>query len=738
MSKSVALQADVGNLPSNGLLLLEKTRPLLKALSSDNVQPLAVLQTQAIGACFHINGDMAAKVSEFLARSSSSRLDRIVVLVGWMAGDTAVAMAQTSGGRAAALLSLVLVDLYGQDHTGVILQLLASKILPADATDASFSQLGAVAGKLHNKLVPLAFGKHLATHVTRIIQTYADSGLEIPPTLMDQLPSDTMAEFLEALHTALREENAILYVEGYQALGPIVALVTALCPNDVTINVEDEQIFKVERQNIVISIKSQIPTHFRIEAIVSKRKWSDIIVSPSGSRGDGKRPMLSGYDHLSMSLDGYLSNLIDMTLAELGAARVDLRFAIVELITAIVFSFTFHDFQPGKPDPKECLFPSGGFKSLLGPGMMNRVRDKLKMLFEVEPSMTAFDVLKAYMKFHDLVKRSLPHTGCPDQSCFHAHPWSFLSEPHCMITEFWRAIGRIIGNALILLFVDHAPDAYIDLGWSNKLGPEVCFAIMRRLHTVTPEVFDRPTAMILSHPNPRIFDVNPFLGTGYTITDLHRDICTRIDPTGVRPNTIGVCNGSHSVFPSTLTHPELQDPRYVVYILADGQFYHRGNFYRRLESDIASVRSKTDKPVPTSGPGIGASDLGVHSTLTMTTRPHLDTLLLHTIMQVSTKTIELNFLHLHLASMGLSFAKPCSHQLGLPLEEGNVGNILTSTVEAPLATGDRISIVLTHRNPEAQFLCGMPDVPMLFQGRTCLNCAVKEAKERGFKMIIQS
>lgn len=66
MADQVALQADVGNVSTNALAILA-AQPLLKALSADNINPLAVLQVQAIGNCFHSNGDWAVKLPDLLA-----------------------------------------------------------------------------------------------------------------------------------------------------------------------------------------------------------------------------------------------------------------------------------------------------------------------------------------------------------------------------------------------------------------------------------------------------------------------------------------------------------------------------------------------------------------------------------------------------------------------------------------------------------------------------------------------
>src|SRR5277367_2316903 len=201
MSNTLALQTDVGNIPSNSVALLSSLSPVLRVLSADNVAPLAVVQIEAIGSCFHINGPLAARVPDLLVRSNSMRLQRLSTWVGWMAGDTASTMAQTAGGRAASLLSLAIVELYGEHVSGDLLYNLSTKILHSDQNHSSAVQLSQVAKKLSDKLSNLAFGSYLAFHVTRIREVYLNSGLEIPSTLVERITSDTMIDFLGALHS---------------------------------------------------------------------------------------------------------------------------------------------------------------------------------------------------------------------------------------------------------------------------------------------------------------------------------------------------------------------------------------------------------------------------------------------------------------------------------------------------------------------------------------------------------
>jgi len=69
--------------------------------------------------------------------------------------------------------------------------------------------------------------------------------------------------------------------------------------------------------------------------------------------------------------------------------------------------------------------------------------------------------------------------------------------------------------------------------------------------------------------------------------------------------------------------------------------------------------------------------------------------------------------------------------------DASFADILVTSVAAPFAERS-ISLTLTHRDSEAQFLCGVPGVRTLFQGNSCLKCAIKQAREEQFKIVIQS
>jgi hypothetical protein len=76
-SDQVSLQADVGNIPNNTVAVLGALSPFIQAVSADNVSPLAVVQVEALGACFHLNGELAGKIPDLLRRTTSYRLERL-------------------------------------------------------------------------------------------------------------------------------------------------------------------------------------------------------------------------------------------------------------------------------------------------------------------------------------------------------------------------------------------------------------------------------------------------------------------------------------------------------------------------------------------------------------------------------------------------------------------------------------------------------------------------------------
>ncbi|KAF3243568.1 hypothetical protein TWF217_011241 [Orbilia oligospora] len=258
MSNPVGVQADITNIPG-ALTALTSITPLVRALSADGVNPLSVVQLEAIGSRFPMSGPLAERTMDALTRRGPDlTLWRVQVSVGWMRGNTAWALSQTAGGQASALLTVCLVELCRRNMTGHILFKLSEAILPRDRRLSSMSQLSDLAEIVSNKMQSVRFGQHFAEQVTRIRMTYFNSNVNVPcpdmASLLDRIEVDSLVDILNKAQTALQDEMTTLRIEGFVGIAYLAALFTGLCQDDVLLLVENEVIFQGLRRSIIISV----------------------------------------------------------------------------------------------------------------------------------------------------------------------------------------------------------------------------------------------------------------------------------------------------------------------------------------------------------------------------------------------------------------------------------------------------------------------------------------------------
>jgi hypothetical protein len=79
---------------------------------------MAMIQMSNLGDVFHISGVHATRVPNLLQRCSSTRLDRLGLVLGWRKGDAASFMA---GGQAVSMLSACLANLFKPADVGSII-----------------------------------------------------------------------------------------------------------------------------------------------------------------------------------------------------------------------------------------------------------------------------------------------------------------------------------------------------------------------------------------------------------------------------------------------------------------------------------------------------------------------------------------------------------------------------------------------------------------------------------------
>ncbi|KAL7783809.1 hypothetical protein V8C37DRAFT_414650 [Trichoderma ceciliae] len=741
MASQSAIQFDMSSIPQGAVSLLGALTPILKALSADSVNPLAVIQLEAIGHCFPMSGPLARKTPDALTRCGSVKLARLRTSIGWMAGDTTSALSQTAGGQSAALLTMCLVEMFCRNSTGHLLFDLSMKLLPTNQCLASMAQLSDLAEIVANKLQPLAFGQHHAIQVTRIREVYFNLGIELPTStlssLLDRITVDSMVDLLSVVQQALREETSMAYIEGFQGLGGIVSLLMALCPDDILLLVENGIIFQGQRRSVVISVAREKTTSFSVEKILRETKSSssqaahfrsdDFLASPG---------RISSYEYLTMKTQGCLANMVDQLFStfKLGSTR-NVTASLATVVGEIMCSFTGGDFGP------HSQFPEAGLLSLLGHHPHEHVRDRLAVFFGVE---IAIDHLRrplaAYKSLEESVQSLIPASECLCSQCPGSHVWATMPPgskkvyDRCPVRSIWAGLQTIVAQAVLLSFLETDLCSLRMMQHpQTKLGAHLCHRLVHNLFP--PDQETGPSTVDGPHGGD--------LATCYMMCDLHTDLCQLLGAVasnaGNGQTILGSSSGSTSIFPSTLETMTLEKNYPLRYRALDGQFHDGRNYYKALiEDSRITPRPLAEKSILQPGNAISPSRIGIHSDLTVSVRPYHNSMSIRTMMAFPDKVLDISFYAVHLASLSIATATPCQHDPKAPIDPYEEGTIIATGLDAPIASKGRISVVLTHDNQEAQFLAGAAGIPAAFQGASCLNCVLRDAKPKGYRLIIQS
>ena len=747
MADQVALQADVGNVSTNALAILGAAQPLLKALSADNINPLAVLQVQAIGNCFHSNGDWAVKLPDLLARASSVRLERFSAWIGWQRGDTASHMSHSSGGRTASLICLALGNLYEKDRCGIILHRLSESIISEDQRNASISQLSDFNTCLSDKLSCLGFGNLLASHLTRIRQCFFEAGSEIPQDLAAIPTEEIMVDFLVALQKAIQTENLVLHFYGSRGGGTFVAILMCLCPEDTRIEVEGELIYKGQRSTVIFSISKDKDTVFHIESTLHTH-----------CEDFQQRYVLVDHSVRSAALkfkwSGWLSSCLEIALVKAGGKwHGDLPRALANLIATTAISLHGSELYSGwtSKTSGNPQLPKAGMRTLLGPEYDNRIRETLKTVL-AEPSETiCTDIVLPYRYLKDTVASLIPKTTCTCRSCSDMQPWDTSQHPKaktsdgkawriCPLAHFWATLGAIVEKgfcALLLNVKDNTAIRHAQPYPANFNSTSLAQAIVHAFQVKT-------------HQSTGGY--SPYVSVQY----IHNCILSMVDPWtsrlwlagGEDPPLICRSSGHNTVLPATLQYPRITYPWAIEYLLIDGKLHDRNNSYLAIicADTQKGAAKKLSRPRATGSllpknTQIKPSSVGEHNFLNLTLRPEvierMPVLFLRSTIQFSTKICPVNFVEIHLGFMGLAPADECEHFQRSPLNVESAHRVVTTSVAAPTSRNEgTLAITLTHWNPEAQFLCCSAGIQALYQGACCLTCAVTQASEENIVLVI--
>lgn len=716
MSNQVAPQIDVGNLTVQGLGAF---LPLLATLTADDVQPMAMIQMEQLGALFPINGEYAAKVPDYLQRCNSTRLDRLGVLVGWRKGDTASLMAKSAGGQAISLLSVCLMGLFPNstrdgDRVGDILLTLSQRSLSRTFSLSSGDQLRQVVDQLASKLAIMGFGNLLAREAVWINDAYGQLNTPYPTKLLDGITAESAVELLHAISRALTEETLLVRISGSQGMAYILCLVKTMFPHDLLVTVENIVVYEGGRNNIILEIstsKDRDPTTIRLENVL---KMNPSLALPIEL--DYRRIGLGGAGYFQWQ--GWVAHRLQLFFAEQGLnCPEEIRIACAQLLLRLPAEMKGSRLRM-QPGGHNLL--SSGLISLLGNYPNSRMIEICQQQFNILFfQLQDGTVSSAVENLEDVFKSKVHHAGgepChQDDRCYLKYGWT--PDPMvgrsriCKRQLLWSAVRYALDTGLAAFFIDAGADATIrDNGSVGNLATS--FLEMRR----RPE-----KKCIISSQSLHNHIMQSIFGVLFSEEIAHRTLMQ---------------SDSSTAYPRLLLTMALDANKHVSYDLLDGRIQYNGRYHATLDNQVAGERWESRESLDATQNTVQASSAGVHSSIMFTLFERSNGLDLCCAVRFAGRETPVNVCDAIVSSFGLCDSRPCGHSRNTALSSRRVMDIITTSVECPQAFGKKIAIVQTAGNPTAQLLACEGSVDAIIQKLSCLNCAYDEAVERRIKKII--
>lgn len=711
----VSPQVDVGGLTLNGLAAFA---PVLAALSSDDVTPLAIVQMENLGSLFHINGKYALQVPDLLQRCKSTRLDRLGLLVGWRKGDSASLMAQSAGGQAISLLSMCMSNLYGYDgDIGLLFVNLSKKMLSRKIAISSPSQLVQVAKTLSSKLEVLGFGNILASQVVRIYDAYKHFGKHVPDNFLDRMTPGDMAELLHAITRAVREESIVVRITGSRGMGHILAIVTVMFPEDAFVTMENVIVFEGLRKSILVEFTdSDGLTNIQVEWKLQVQSAVPILPIEKYMQ-----TAISEQHAYCYNWTGCMADMLQVRFMEDGLVCPEpLRVACCGMLEPLSRAFDINNNRSNATG----LFENHDLMNLLGPYPHERIDQVCQKLWRIPPGW-ANPALSLNSAFDNLVlafAEATPTVSCTCESekrCLTKSGWPDRRQQSkmrsCPFYRLWNAVGETVGCGFGGLFIDANDDATI-------------------LHP--PQI---------SYCGSVQDTIQDLLGSGHSLTSvsarsayceiIHGCIMNLCHSRST--GDLAASSNSSTIYMAALQTPQLPNKMNAQFILMEGQLIFNGRYHTSLMAAKSQMRPGADNNLHHQGMQlIIPTSIGEHSNLDMTIRESVYTLELTTTISIGGSIVHPNLTHIIRSSWEVHEAEPCDHPVNTPLESRYEDAVFTTSVASPAAIKGKIAIVQVSRNPVAQLLSCVPHVQSLLQTNCCLNCAYEEAVQGKYGMII--
>ena len=213
-----------------------------------------MVQMERLGATVLVNGPHAERCKDLMQRCSSTRLDRLGLLIGWRKDDSVSLMAASAGGQAITLPSMCLSNVFLIEDVGLTLSKPSSTFLARSMQIASVAQLAEVARLLSGKLNTIGFGNILAKESVGIHRAYESFGSEAPPDFLYSLDGQSINEMFAPILQSLHEDQTLCRIEGSREMAYIVSMLQVLFPHSLKITVEGIIIQDEQNPKIYIAI----------------------------------------------------------------------------------------------------------------------------------------------------------------------------------------------------------------------------------------------------------------------------------------------------------------------------------------------------------------------------------------------------------------------------------------------------------------------------------------------------
>ena len=351
----------------------------------------------------------------------------------------------------------------------------------------------------------------------------------------------------------------------------------------------------------------------------------------------------------------------------------------------------------------------------------SKVSDCCRFLTGMYPSITYPKLVAYYFNLRQVFRESTENLecSCKGDKCSTDEKEGFIlldidsntDEPgydrfenvNCPKYATWRVIGFCVSAIFFSLFVEtgHNSVVYHTIS-TNSSSIEF---IDRALCFFDKEIFKGDTI----HYRLSIHD--------YLLEFLGEVGGLRYSP------TLGIGTGSQVIVPSRLLSLSLEPGLPIRYSILEGSFILGEHRYGKLSNGEPSTHEVLNGAIP-DGNAIVPSNIGVHSSLSITVHEKMDYLDLTATVRVCQTNYILNLFEAITASYYLNKAIPCSHDTLARLDSQFSQDVAAISIAAPKSS--LVSIVMTKDNTEAQLLACKLKTNLLLATDCCLNCAYQQ------------